>query len=174
MEDQVIAAAARVQPLKIVGTDVFAAAIRCHRVLWPDEPAPKSARALARNLKDCEDRLDAWRESAARAGADEALNFVMSWYEDINLDVLGALRIGAKYSEDPELVLKRQERAYSFIQYADIHNWTPNPFAQPEAEEDAGTAAEADTAVIEPADGEEQMSAMDVIDEFLNASDYDS
>jgi hypothetical protein len=39
-------------------------------------------------------RVDVWKESAARAGADQALSFVLSWYQDVDLDQLKHLREG--------------------------------------------------------------------------------
>jgi hypothetical protein len=31
-------------------------------------------------------RVDVWKESTAQAGAEQALSFVLSWYQGINLD----------------------------------------------------------------------------------------
>jgi hypothetical protein len=31
-------------------------------------------------------RIDDWRESTAHAGAELALSFVLSWYEEVSLD----------------------------------------------------------------------------------------
>ncbi|XP_010229594.1 MAP7 domain-containing protein 1-like [Brachypodium distachyon] len=60
-------------------------------------------------------RFSDWRESTARIGANEALSFVLSWYDGINLDVLQSMRADSRYLMDPELVAKRKEQAYSFI-----------------------------------------------------------
>jgi hypothetical protein len=37
-------------------------------------------------------RVDIWQESAARAGAEQALSFMFLWYQGINLDQLEHLR----------------------------------------------------------------------------------
>ena len=86
--DHLAALSARLKPLKIIGIDLLDGAIHAHRALWPDSPEPTSVTRLADALKEGEDRLIEWRESAARAGGDEVLQFVLSWYEDINLDAV--------------------------------------------------------------------------------------
>jgi hypothetical protein len=39
-------------------------------------------------------RVEVWKESAARAGAEQALSFMLSWYQGVNLDQLKHLREG--------------------------------------------------------------------------------
>ena len=104
---------ARVRPMRIIGVDVVDAALRAFRVLWPHEPRPSMMEGLIRFLDATDDRLQEWRESSARAGADEALKVVLSWYEGIKLEVLRGIRTNGKYVTDPELIKKRQEIAYS-------------------------------------------------------------
>ena len=87
IEDHLIAFASRVSRLKILGVELFTAAIRAFKVLWPEEADPKSPEELAERLMQSETRLSQWRESAARAGADEALMVVLSWYETLDLDL---------------------------------------------------------------------------------------
>ena len=70
-----------------------------------------------------EERLDDWRSSAARVGADEALMYVLSWYEGLDLDALKTLRDGSKWLTDPDYVRRRQEFAHSLIQYAPVHSF---------------------------------------------------
>jgi hypothetical protein len=31
-------------------------------------------------------QVEVWKESAAQAGVEQALSFVLSWYQDIDLD----------------------------------------------------------------------------------------
>ena len=78
--------------------------------------------------------MDDWRSSAARVGADEALMYVLSWYEGINLDALKTLRDGSKWTTDPDLVRRRQELAHSLIQYALVHSFVAGQRV-PQAEE---------------------------------------
>jgi hypothetical protein len=45
-------------------------------------------------------RVDVWKESAARAGAAQALDFVLLWYTGVNLDQLENLREGRSVGLD--------------------------------------------------------------------------
>ena len=101
--------------MRVIGVDVVDAALHAFRALWPDEPRPSTMEGLIRFLDAGEDRLQEWRQSATRAGADEALKVVLSWYEGIKLEVLHGIRTNGKYVTDPEWIKKRQEIAYSFL-----------------------------------------------------------
>jgi len=139
VEDHLAALSARLNPLKIIGVDVLNASIHTFRALWPGVEPPTSVADLVEWLKTSDDSLNEWRESAARVGADEALSFVLSWYEDITLESLQTMRVNGKYVTDPELIKKRQERAYSFIPYANIHTFCADPNApESDAEEEDG------------------------------------
>ena len=127
IEDHLIALASRVSPLKIVGVDLFTAAVRAFKVLWPGEAAPKSPEDLANRLMESGTRLCEWRESAARAAADEALMVVLSWYEALDLKLFQSYRSNGKFIADPAWVEKRKELAYSFVETANIHQWTEGP-----------------------------------------------
>jgi len=150
IEDHLTALNARLSPLKAIGVDLLDAAIRAYNVLWPGSQAPASVSELARCLMASEDRLIEWRESAARAGADEAMSFVLSWYEGINLDVLQKMRLHSKWTTDPDLIKRRQERAYSFIQYADIHAFVEAPEESDNDDEDEEEVDEEIQADIAP------------------------
>ena len=94
---------------------------------------------LIRFLDATDDRLQEWRESSARAGADEAMKVVLSWYEGIKLEVLRGIRTNGKYVTDPEWIKKRQEIAYSFLDYIDLSKFVEDPVeAEEEEGEDAG------------------------------------
>ena len=109
--------------MRAIGVGLVDAAIRVYRAFWPSAETPAMVDELSRCLQGCEQRLREWRASAARVGADEAMTYVLSWYEGINLDVLQSLRTGSKRTTDPELVRRHRERAYSFIRYAPIHDF---------------------------------------------------
>jgi hypothetical protein len=55
-------------------------------------------------------RVDVWKKSVARAGAEQALTFVLSWYQGINLDQLEHLREDGLSSVD---LVKLRQRAYA-------------------------------------------------------------
>jgi hypothetical protein len=102
--DHLAALQARLKPLQTFGVDMLQAAIQTHAILYPSIKTPPTCKGLAEILMDRGDHLDEWRASAARARADEALSFVLSWYEGIDLDVLKTMRIGSKWTLEPELI----------------------------------------------------------------------
>jgi hypothetical protein len=137
IKDHLLAILARLRPMKTYGQDFRTAAMHVFCTLWPGEDTPNSVEELAQILMECKDRLCEWRESAARAGADEALSFVLSWYEGITLECLQSMRSGSKWTTDPELVRERQQRAYSIARYASTHTFIPDPEEAAEEEEEA-------------------------------------
>ena len=56
--------------------------------LWPGAVTLNSFTRLAWWLEAGPDRLHQWRGSAARAGAEMALRFAVSWHPDLALDAL--------------------------------------------------------------------------------------
>ena len=91
-------------------------------------------------------------------------------------------REGSKWLEFPEWVRKRQETAYSFIQYADINNFHADPNApaedQPEAEyeaegEDDGEADDEGDEEAEDEEVDEEIEA-EVDTRIVPASDAPS
>jgi hypothetical protein len=55
---------------------------------------PDEIKALLKWIPLVPNRVDIWKESAARAGAGQALSFVLSWYSGVDLDQLEHLREG--------------------------------------------------------------------------------
>jgi len=169
LDDFLVALQARISPIQRIGCDVMNVAIRLCRILWPKDAVPTTARSLAERMTDAEDRLIEWRESAARVGADEALCWVLSWYETIELAHVKGVREGSKWVSDPEWVGKRQKLAYSLIQYADIHNFheDPNAPADDQLEDDEGQGSdgeddgEADDEFYEDAEDEDAEAEAD-------------
>ena len=72
------------------------AATAMMEALWPDSVHPCSFSRLARWLEMCPDRLGEWRVSTARAGAEMALRFTLSWHPDLQLDALMGQRAGSE------------------------------------------------------------------------------
>jgi hypothetical protein len=75
--------------------------------------------------------------SAGRVGVDEALSYVLSWYESIPLDRLKHARCNGKYEKDPELKRQRQELACYYIDYADVDVFRED--IRPPPAEESGT-----------------------------------
>ena len=128
--------AARVAHMKVLGIDLPLSAIKVFKALWPGTAVPKSVPALCTWLNATETRLSQWRESAGRAGADMALQFILSWYEEIDFESISTLRVGSHILEDPAIKLKRQSKAYELASYAPVHDFIPDP--EDEGEDDEG------------------------------------
>ena len=88
IEDYLVSLKAQLGPIKILGGDVLTMMLSLFRALWPGVPQPTTVRGLAEKMAEAQDRLIEWRESATRVGADEALTYVLSWYETIDLGKL--------------------------------------------------------------------------------------
>ena len=67
-------------------------------------------------MAEAQDRLIEWRESAARVGADEALCWILSIYETLDLDKVPGVRVKSKWITDPKLVAKREKKAQLIIE----------------------------------------------------------
>ncbi|KAI4999520.1 hypothetical protein ZWY2020_004109 [Hordeum vulgare] len=75
--------------IQIAGSSMVAA-------LCPDGVEPTSMSRLTRWLAAGEERLDAWRASAARDGAYMALRLAKSWYQNLDMGKLVAQRDGSE------------------------------------------------------------------------------
>ena len=127
------------------------AAIRVFSILWPGEKVPDRVEVIASRLMGSSARLNEWRHSAARSGADTALRFICSWYEGIDLDALETLRSSAPTDTDPALRAKRQQRAYQLAHYAPTSQFIPAP---PELEDEESDDEEGDAGDEETVDEE--------------------
>jgi hypothetical protein len=107
VDDYIIAMAAQVSHMKIVSVDVLDAALKAFDVLYPGEPRPKELSVLCEWLNAADIQFDEWLRSATRAGSDQALKFVLSWYEELDLDALETLRLGSAALSDEAQIRKR-------------------------------------------------------------------
>ena len=119
VEDHLTAVRARIDPLNTISTDILNADIKVYQLLWPDSPRPFSIAELARCLLSVEEKLREWRSSSARAGADQALTFVLSWYETININTVRSLRDKSMWTSDPMKIQDRQAAADFMAGYAE-------------------------------------------------------
>ena len=90
--------------------------------------------------------------------------WVLSWFEDLDLEKLAALREGSPWIDDPELVKKRQAIAYEMAQYAPAHVWIPNP--NPEGEDESDDEGEEGEGDGEGEDAESEGDSDDVEENF--------
>ena len=118
MDDQLAALSARVAPLANDFQDMITASIEACRALYPDHPDVSSLEELVGMLKGATDRLQLWRSSSARAGADAALMLIMSWHEDIKLGQIQTLREDGAWNTKPELIAIREKAANYMAKYA--------------------------------------------------------
>jgi hypothetical protein len=77
---------------------------------------PDEIQALLKWIPLASNRIDVWKESAARAGAEQALEFVLSWYPGVNLDQLENLREGGLAGLDK---VKLRQRACAVTECAE-------------------------------------------------------
>jgi hypothetical protein len=71
---------------------------------------PDDIKTLLKWIPLVSNRVDVWKESVARAGAAQALEFMLSWYSGVNLDQLEHLREGGLAGLD-EAKLRQHARA---------------------------------------------------------------
>ena len=69
---------------------------------------------------------------------------VLSWYDELDLDVLKTMRLESRWTDDPEYIRRRQERAFEIAEYATVHDFHANPVASDEEEEAEDAEADAD------------------------------
>ena len=72
------------------------------------------------------------------------MRVILSWYEGIKLEVLHGIRTNGKYVTDPKIIKKRQEIAYSFLDYIDLTKFVEDPTDAEEVEEDNDASNEED------------------------------
>jgi hypothetical protein len=77
-----------------LGKDLHEAIVSVFETLWPGRVVPGEIQALLQWIPLAPNRLNIWKESAARADAEQALEFVLSWYPGVNLDQLENLHEG--------------------------------------------------------------------------------
>ena len=123
---------ARLATIQKLSLDALKAMKKFFRALWPNEIAPDTVRELAERLRDAQARMIEWRESTARVGADEALCYLLSIYETLELEKVTGVRDNSKWVVDPEHVEKRKKKAQSIIEFANLHEFCPHPNAPAE------------------------------------------
>jgi hypothetical protein len=106
----------RLHPVAGLGGDLRQAIVSVFKALWPGRAVPNGVRTLLKWIPLASNRVDVWKESAARAGAAQALEFVLSWYPGVNLDQLEHLREGGSAGLDKA---KLRQRACAIAECAD-------------------------------------------------------
>ena len=107
-------------------------------MLWPTETLPDELANLIKWLEKAPDRLLDWKDSAAPAGADMALSFVLSWYDEVDLNQLETRRADVEDKFSAENKTARLARACAIADFANKGTFIedPNPPAEDEESED--------------------------------------
>ena len=160
IQDHLVALNARIRPLRAIGTKLVDATIEVHRALWPKVKTPTCIDELATKLKGAEARLREWRCSSARAGADKALLFVLSWYEDVEIHTVTSLRRGSPWNSTPDGIAKRQAAADRFASYANTRTFDDGRlYSEDEESSDEEAASGEESSEGEDIDFEEPESS---------------
>jgi hypothetical protein len=150
MDDYLASMAARVEPIAKLGWELRKAAEELYRLLWPTETLPGELSNLIKWLETAPDRFLDWKDSAACAGADMALLFVLSWYNEVSLDQLETRRAGVEDDLPVENKTARLARACAIADFVDkgVFVEDPNPPSDDDEVEDeeAEDTPEADQA----------------------------
>jgi hypothetical protein len=160
--DHLIALHARITHMRVVDrhlNELPKAALKIFKRIWPWEVMPDNLTLLSQKLQDADRSLSEWRHSAARTGADAALQFACSWYEELDMDALHSMRGNAPTDIVPERNAQHCDRAYRIAHYASTNNFIPPPADIVEEftddEEEEGEEAVEDEADVEPETPEE-------------------
>ena len=138
MEDYLTSFQSRIEPLLAQSDLLLDGAIHAHSVLHPGVDVSDDPRDVAEAvIATAAAQVELYCTSSARAGADDALSTVLSWYEGINVDKLKGLRAGSKWLTNDELVKKRKTLAIEIATYTDTDTLFVDPGEAAEAE-DAG------------------------------------
>jgi hypothetical protein len=68
----------RLHPMAALGSQLCGAVASVFQVLWPGQAEPDTIDRLLLWMSFMSNRVDVWKEFAARAGAKQALSFVLS------------------------------------------------------------------------------------------------
>jgi hypothetical protein len=144
MSEQLLALQSRKNAMTFFTEELFLGAQEAYSALWPGQRTPTDPVDLGNDLQLSKVRLREWRDSGARVGADEALNYFLSWYEKANLETLRTVREGSIWTTDPEHIRRRQELAHSYVDYADTEAFVRDIREPEKTMDDAKDAADAE------------------------------
>jgi hypothetical protein len=109
---------------------------------------------LVKWLENAPDRLLDWKESVTRDGADMALSFVLSWYEEVSLDQLETRRADVEDTLSAENKTRRLARDYAIADYINHDVFANDPILPgegPGEEEEVDDVEETVAPEVDPA-----------------------
>ncbi|KAK1599887.1 hypothetical protein QYE76_018722 [Lolium multiflorum] len=154
MEDHMSSLAARVEPITKFGWELRKAAEELVPMLWPGKEAPQDISSLTSLIEQAPESFIEWKGSATRAGADMALSFVLSWYNEVDLGQLEYRRAGVEEALSAEQKAARLARASAIADFVDkrVFIADPNPHSDEEEElEDEGIEMDSPPPAVDPA-----------------------
>ncbi|KAK1608385.1 hypothetical protein QYE76_032058 [Lolium multiflorum] len=154
MEDHMSSLAARVEPITKFGWELRKAAEELVPMLWPGKEAPQDISSLTSLIEQAPESFIEWKGSATRAGADMALSFVLSWYNEVDLGQLEYRRAGVEEELSAEQKAARLARASAIADFVDkrVFIADPNPHSDEEEElEDEGVEMDSPPPAVDPA-----------------------
>ena len=88
--EHIVAISARLHPMFQLGRSLVTTGRAINRELWPELSVDVPPTVLCNQLAAAPSRVHEWHRSAARAGSRRALEFVVSWYPGVSMEVLAA------------------------------------------------------------------------------------
>jgi hypothetical protein len=76
----------RLKPVAKLGSKLHQAIASVFQGLWPGWVVPDNVDMLLQWISLVSNQVDVWKEFAARASAEQALSYVLSWYHGVSLD----------------------------------------------------------------------------------------
>jgi hypothetical protein len=107
-----------------LGGELREAVTSVFKGLWPGRAVPGDIEKLLQWISLVFNRVDIWKESSARDGATQALEFVLSWYPGVSLDQLEHLREGGLAALDKA---KLRQRACAISECSSTLGRVTNP-----------------------------------------------
>jgi hypothetical protein len=144
MSEQLVALQARKNALTSYTEDLFLGAQEAYSALWPGQRTPTDPVDLGNDLQLSKVHLREWRDSDGRVGADEALNYFLSWYEKADLETLRTVREGSIWTTDPEHIRRWRELAHNYVDYANTDAFVWDIREPEKMEDDVKVAADAE------------------------------
>ncbi|KAM0885648.1 hypothetical protein ACQ4PT_030216 [Festuca glaucescens] len=163
MDHHLAAMHARITPITMLGYELRQAAEELFRLLWTTETLPGEVINLVKWLENVPDRLLDWKESAARAGADMALSFVLSWYEEVSLDQLESRRAGVEDTLSAENKTRRLARACAITDYINHNIFVNDPNLLEEGPGEEEEMADAEETAVPEADPASGLGALPTV-----------
>lgn len=140
MDEHLIGIDARLDPLFQLLENLRRVGKLISRFLWPDLDISINLLDLCDRLGGAPARFKEWCRSAARAGSKVALDTVLSWYHEVDIDQL-ATRRESDEPVDEEFASRVHSRACVLASFADVSELIPAVDGEVASEDDVSVSA---------------------------------